>query len=117
MHLVAGFAHLGVSTTASRIYFASQIRRQDESRRYATHLKSLLLDPRGRPAIVDHGEIYDQDGRRCWGIWGLGLDREGRVMMIGRWYTHAGEEKTIAVKRGLWVCLSFSVIDVADDLR
>jgi HEAT repeat protein len=110
------FAHLGVSMTKGRIYWVPSTRRNDESEMYQAHLMSLSLDPARRPGMVNHGELRDQDGRRCWGIWGLDLDREGRAMTIGRWYALPGEENTIGVFRTpWWCCLAFSVLDVADD--
>ncbi len=110
-----GRFHLGAARQGNRVFYT--ITASGPDKRRATRLKSFVLDPAARPAIVDHGEITDQAGRACHGIWGMDA-REGRIFMIGRWLANPGEEKEIGVDRhGTFFTVIFSVADVSADLK
>jgi len=108
-----GRFHLGAARRGNRVFYTITSTTPDKRR--ATRLRSFVLDPASRPAVVDHGELTDQDGRACHGIWGMDV-RDGRVFMIGRWLARPGEEKTIGVDRhGTFFTVIFSVADVSAD--
>jgi sugar lactone lactonase YvrE len=89
------------------------------------HLKSISLDPKAHGAVIDHGEIVDQDGRTPRHIDSLAADQEGRVYMVGSWHILSGEQGTRqmvwdkptrefhAMKRGQY----FACADVSQDLE
>jgi len=109
-----GRFHLGAARLGNRLFYT--ITSAGPDKRRATRLKSFALDPAARPAIVDHGELTDSEGRACHGIWGMDA-REGRLFMIGRWLANKGEEKEIGVDRhGTFFTVIFTVADVAADL-
>jgi len=110
-----GRFHLGAARQGNRVFYT--ITGTTPDKRRATRLKSFVLDPTSRPAIVDHGEITDQDGRACHGIWGMDA-RDNRIFMIGRWLANPGEEKSIGVDRhGTFFTVIFSVADLTADLK
>jgi hypothetical protein len=66
------------------------------------HLWSVALDPRAEPAVIDHGLIVDQDGRRPWRVQSLATDDAGHVFMVGDWHLVPGDKGTLrhALKNG-----------------
>ncbi len=89
------------------------------------HLKSVSLEPQTQGALMDHGQIVDQEGRTPRHIDSLAADQEGRVYMVGSWHLLPGEQGTLQldweqpprefhpVKRGQF----FAAVDVSKDLE
>jgi hypothetical protein len=55
------------------------------------HLLSVSLNPADGYAIVDHGLLTDDKGRKLWRAPGMATDGNSRVFLIGDWYTVAGD--------------------------
>lgn len=110
-----GRFHLGAARLANRLFYA--ITAPGPDKRRATRLKSFPLHPADRPAIADHGELTDDAGRACHGIWGMDA-RDGRLFMIGRWLANPDEQDTIGVNRhGTFFTVVFSAADVSADVK
>jgi hypothetical protein len=87
-------------------------------------LKSISLEPKAHGAVIDHGELVDQDGRTPRHIDSLAADQEGHVYMVGSWHLLPGEPGTLQiawdqptrefhpVPRGQY----FACADVSEDL-
>jgi hypothetical protein len=62
------------------------------------HLLSVSLDPSTDHAIVDHGLIVDQEGRKVWRVPGMMASADGAVYMIGDWWTVPGDLGSLRYK-------------------
>jgi hypothetical protein len=55
----------------------------------------VSLDRAAGYPITDHGLLKDQDGRVVWRVPGMMTDGQGRVFMIGDWWTIPGDLGTL----------------------
>jgi len=119
-HIGAG--DLGMALGGGRVYYVQRAGRNPRPKANDHHLRSVSLDPKADPAIVDHGLILDQDGRTPWRIPSLAADAEGHVYMVGDWRLNKGEKGTLRYGyrggkdtwRELWRGQFFAVADVSD---
>ena len=91
-----GFTDLGMALGANRVFYYQRANRgfgQQNARDF--HLLSVSLDPGSGHPITDHGLLTDQDGRVVWRVPGMMTDGEGRVFMIGDWWTIPGDLGTL----------------------
>ncbi|MCG3149152.1 MAG: hypothetical protein PCFJNLEI_02611 [Verrucomicrobiae bacterium] len=76
-----------------RVYYIQRANRQVGWQEYQDfHLLSAALNTNVFPAIIDHGLIADQNGRRVWRSHALAADRQGRLFMVGDWWLLPGEQ-------------------------
>jgi hypothetical protein len=68
------------------------------NRRENFHLRSVLIDPRAKAPILDHGRIVDQEGRTPRSIDSLAADEKGRVYMVGDWHILPTDKGTLQIE-------------------
>lgn len=67
---------------------------------------------------VEHGPVYDAEGRIPRGLSGIVADDRGFVYLCGRWHVLESEHATLGVDRhGHMVAAYFTVLDVREDIR
>jgi hypothetical protein len=90
-----GPTDLGVALGKDRIYYIQRANHQPGTDGDDHHLWSAALNPKASPAIIDHGLVVDQDGRKPWRVPSLATDGQGRIFMVGDWHLLAGEKGTL----------------------
>ena len=91
-----GFSDLGLAVGGGRVFYSQRANRgygQQEARDF--HLLSVSLDPGAGYPITDHGLLKDREGRVVWRLPGMATDGQGRVFMIGDWWTIPGDLGTL----------------------
>ncbi len=95
-----GYTYLGMAIGGNRVFYSQRENRgkgnQDAPPNF--HLLSVSLDPSTDHAIVDHGLIVDQDGRKVWRVPGMMASADGAVYMIGDWWTVPGDLGSLRYK-------------------
>jgi len=122
-----GPADLGMALGGGRVYYVQRANRKRGHKASDHHLLSVSLDPKATPAILDHGLIVDQEGRRPWRLPSLAADERGHVYMVGDWRLKPGEKGTLRYGydrrnardtwRWLWRGQFFAAADVSADLE
>lgn len=132
-----GATALGVTMAGDRVYFVRLGNGKAGPKGDSHHLLSAAWKGRNVGKVLDHGEIFDQDGRYPWRIEAMAADAKGKVFFSGDWYVLKdadGEVLKSEVNRStlrlrekydgtgdpqytrLWRGQFFAVADVAKDL-
>jgi hypothetical protein len=117
-----GPQELGMVADKERVYWISRADRKDFVRggwaEHDLHLFSVAIDPGPNPVVVDHGLIFDEQGRQPWKLASMSTDGKGQIYVVGAWYCLPEEEKEFGVPKGRGVITGqfFCVMDVSKDI-
>jgi hypothetical protein len=80
-----GFSGLGMTRAADRVYFVQLGSGKPGAKGENHHFLSVAWRGRHAGQVIDHGRIFDQDGRTPWRIESMAADGKGKVYMSGDW--------------------------------